>query len=173
MKKKGFTLVELVVAMGILAIILTMTVMIITQFLRIQMLNTAMRANTQNGRQTIETIVKESRQATSISYPARNQLLINYYDPATGITYRVTYSLTGHQIYRTEEAKGGSTFTSVSYPITSDNLYVTENGTSIFEPVGTNPNLVKINFLISDCNQTSCITDSTPFTETVYTGSSS
>jgi prepilin-type N-terminal cleavage/methylation domain-containing protein len=171
MSKKGFTLIELVVSMGILSVVLTMTVMIITQFMRIQELNTSMRATSQNNRQTVETITKEARQATSYSITT-STLNLTYKDTTTATTYCVSYALTANQITRSEKAVSGACtatdYINNPYAITSTNLTITPGSSgAIFSKPDPVNNLVNINFTSTFSG------DSNTISETINVGSNS
>jgi len=117
MKKRGLTLVELTVAMGIFIVVLTISLGIIVDIFKLQRKNIIIREVQQNARIGMELISKEARAADTLTISS-DTMTIGYKDPASGVVVTtVVYTHSGDKITRTE----GSYPT---YSITSDNINI-------------------------------------------------
>ena len=115
--KKGMTIVEVIVAMGIFITVVTLAVGGFVALLRLQRKSLIMRETQQNSRIALEIMAKDARQATTVTPSGSTLTLIM--PGGTPITYALNGS---NQITRRVGAAG------IAIPITSSDITILATG---------------------------------------------
>jgi len=131
--KKGFTLIEMLVAVSVFVVAVTSATAIIIATIRSQAKANIQRQTTQDARYALETITREVRMATgtnklqaiTVSGPSYISLanIPDYQDPSK-YTRKIIQLKDGRITIQTIQYPGP--IISPEMPITSDNIYVTE-----------------------------------------------
>ena len=118
MKREGFTIVELVVAMGIFVVVTAVAVGAFTQALRSERRLTSMMSVDSNASAALEQMAREMRTGYNFSYVPDTTMLALSFRAATGD--QVRYALNGNAIQRVAIGASGRTTSN----ITSSNVNV-------------------------------------------------
>jgi prepilin-type N-terminal cleavage/methylation domain-containing protein len=101
MKRRGYTLIELVVSMALFAVFSVIVISSFLSFAYIQARTSAMKESQQKLRTTLDFMVRQAKEADEVTIDAATNTLTLKYNTSNAYTSAVSYQLTGGRlIYR-------------------------------------------------------------------------
>lgn len=118
--KKGFSLVEVVVAMGIFIVVITLAVGAFITVTRMKALTSTMKESQQKTRVALEMITRLARQAEKVNVSDDGKELELYFNAKSSEPYGTRFAITNGDLLYTECSGSNSCLDSATY---STNLY--------------------------------------------------
>lgn len=136
--KKGYTIVEVVVAMGIFVVILTLLVGGFAAVSRMKALSSTMKETQQKTRNALERITRLARQAEKVEIGGNGDTLDLYFNISTSNKYAYRFEIKNNGLYQSE-CSGSLQCNNWT---NSQNLY---EGVNLLNEISKDSKFVKIN----------------------------